>query len=129
MDDWAMAIKRRFDARFHQGHQKAALKRVADFMLCAARTRDLRWQAYLRYAMSQEPDRVQPVFDSFIQGEFPDADWPGFLKQIESQSGVLKAVQIPEIRSSSASQSQNARSKLMNITNQPPLNVMNPVAA
>ncbi|AGA24468.1 hypothetical protein [Singulisphaera acidiphila] len=129
MDDWATGIKGRFDARFHQGHQRPALKRVADFMLCAARTRDLRWQAYLRYAMSQEPDRVRPIFDAFIQGEFSDADWPGFLKQIESLSGVLKAVQIPDIRPSSASPTQNTRSKLMNIANQIPIYVMNPAAA
>ncbi len=65
LDDWALRLKQRYDAMRRQGHDPATLKRVADFMLCAAKDRPLRWQAYLRYAMVQEPERVRRTFDAF----------------------------------------------------------------
>ncbi len=57
LNNWAMALKHRFDAMRRNSHDPASLKRVADFMLCAARDRPTRWQAYLRYAMVQEPEQ------------------------------------------------------------------------
>jgi hypothetical protein len=62
------------------GRDRQYLMRIADFALCAARSRDLRWRAYTYFATVQESDRVKGTFDTFIQREFPDASWEDFLK-------------------------------------------------
>lgn len=122
MDYWAKALQKRFDDEYRQGHEPPSLKRIADFMLCAARSRPLRWQGYLRFALAQEHDRVRPTFDSFIRGEFSDATWERFLEHIKSLGDVLKVVP-------ASSSAATARSKLINITRCRPLDVLPPVAA
>ena len=72
LDDWATLLKRRSDALHQQGHDAASLERMTDFMLCSAKNRSLRWQAYLRLAMVQEPQRVRQTFNAFVRHEFPE---------------------------------------------------------
>jgi hypothetical protein len=71
LDDWSAALLKRLEAMYHQGHDRPYMKRVADFALCAARSRTLRWKSYLRYALVQEPDHIRRTFESFTQREFP----------------------------------------------------------
>jgi hypothetical protein len=96
LDHWAGALKERFDAMRRRGHDQASLKRVADFMLCAARNRPLRWQAYLRYAMVQDPEKVQRTFDAFTHREFPDVNWETYLDEIKNLGEVLRSVAVAE---------------------------------
>jgi hypothetical protein len=94
LNDWAMALKERFDAMSHQGADKASLKHVADLMLSTAVSRPLRWQAYLRYALSQQPERVRRVFETFTRQEFPDVPWESYLVDINSLGDTLKNVPV-----------------------------------
>lgn len=96
LDDWATALKQRFDAMRRQGHDQPSLKRVADFMLCAAENRPLRWQAYLRYAMVQEPEKVRQTFDAFVRNEFPNVPWETYLDEIKSLGEVLESIPTAE---------------------------------
>jgi hypothetical protein len=96
LDDWATCLKKRFDAMHQNDRDPESLERVADFMLCAAESRPLRWQAYLRYAMVQEPERVRQTFDAFTRNEFPDVPWQAYLDQIKSLGEVLKSIPIAE---------------------------------
>jgi hypothetical protein len=95
LDDWGTCLKRRYDAMYHGGGDRAACKRVADFMLCAAKSRALRWQAHLRYAMVQEPERLRPTFDAFTRNEFPDMPFEAYLAEIKDLDAVLKSVPTP----------------------------------
>jgi hypothetical protein len=92
LEDWAQGLLRRFDAMFRIGQDRPYLKRIADFALCAARTRASRWKAYVRYALSQEPDHVRRTFDSFTQRGFPNVSWEDFVGELKSLSDVLAAV-------------------------------------
>jgi len=92
LDDWGMCLKKRYDAMYHDGRDRASCKRVADFMLCAARTRGLRWQAHLRYAMVQEPERLRQTFDAFTRNEFPSMPFEAYLEEIKNLDAVLKSV-------------------------------------
>lgn len=89
LDDWAAALLKRFDAMYRIGRDREYLKRIADFALCAARNKDLRWRAFSYYATVQEPDRVRRTFDTFIHREFPGVSWDDFLQHVKSLSGVL----------------------------------------
>jgi hypothetical protein len=129
LDDWAVGLKERYNAMYHQGREQASLKRVADFMLCSARSRPLRWQAYLRYAMVQDPDRVRQTFDAFTKNEFPDVPWEAYLDQIRSMGDVLKAVPVMQSHPAAQSSSSLARGKLGGIGRRPPLDVQLPSAA
>ncbi len=82
LDDWANSLKERYDAMYREAGDRMSLKRVADYMLCAAKSRSLRRQAYLRYAMAQDPERVRQVFDAFTKTEFPDVPWQSYLDAI-----------------------------------------------
>ena len=104
LDDWSAALLERFEAMYHQGHDRSYMKRIADFALCAARSRTLRWKSYLRYALVQDPDHVRRTFESFTQREFPRADWDLFLKDLKSLSDVLKIVSVSSIVSVPAGQ-------------------------
>ncbi len=92
LDDWAQGLLRRFDALYHLAREPEYLKRIADFALCAARSRTLRWRAYLRYASVQGADRVRRMFESFAHREFPGTSWKAFLEEVKSVCDVLGAV-------------------------------------
>jgi hypothetical protein len=110
LDDWAHGLLRRFDAMYHLGRDPEYLKRIADFALCAARSRTLRWKAYLRYASVQDPDQVRRSFESFTHREFPDATWEAFLYEVKSLCGVLRAV--PAVGSQAAPPSSSPATAL-----------------
>ena len=57
LDDWATLLKRRFDALHQQGHYRVPQEN-GGFHALAAKSRPLRWQAYLRFALAQEPERI-----------------------------------------------------------------------
>lgn len=84
LDLWGSSLLQRFDAMFRAGRDRDYLRRIADFALCAARNRLLRWRAYTYYATVQDSDRVRSTFDTFIQREFPEADWSKFLDATSS---------------------------------------------
>ena len=92
LDDWASGLLKRFDAMYHLGRDPAYLKRIADFALCAARSRTLRWKSYLRYASVQDADHVRRTFESFTHREFPNVTWEAFLGEVKSLCDVLHAV-------------------------------------
>lgn len=128
LDEWATGLEQRFNVMYHEGRDMDSLKRVADFMLCAAVSRPIRWQAYLRYAMAQKPDRVRPTFDAFTRNEFPNVSWEGFLDHFKSLREVLKARSVYSPQSSASSSTVATRVKLRGIANQPPINVIKPAA-
>ncbi|MHB1561691.1 MAG: hypothetical protein ACYC61_29935 [Isosphaeraceae bacterium] len=121
LDDWAMGLKRRFDAMHQSGSEPASLKRVADFMLVAARSRPLRWQAYLRFAAFQEPERLQRTFAAFVRPEFPDATWQGYLDEIHSLLEVLRHVPVQAPQRAPAASMVSTRSKLHGIARRLPI--------
>ena len=124
LDHWAGALKQQFDAMRQRGQDRASLKRVADFMLCAAEDRSLRWQAYLRYAMAQEPEKVRPTFDAFVRPEFPNVSWEAYLDEIKDLGEVLKSVPVAEPGEVSACPPVTARSHVRGIANRRPIKVM-----
>lgn len=91
LNAWAESLLDYCDAMFRQGSDAHYRKRIADFALCAALDRRLRWRAYLRYATAQEPDRVRRTFDTFTQREFPNVEWSAFIKELSSFKDVLSA--------------------------------------
>jgi len=129
LDDWAVSLKARFDANYHQGRDRMSLKRVADFMLCAARSRPLRWQAYLRFAIVQDPERVRQTFDAFTKNEFPDVPWGAYLDHIKSLGEVLSSVPAAVPEPAAPSSSALARGKLRGISRRQPLDVQLSAAA
>jgi len=92
-------------------------------MLCAARSRGLRWQAHLRFAMVQEPERVRPTFDAFTRNEFPGMPFEAYLEEIKNLDAVLKAFPASAPQTVSPSSADLARKKLRNITKRQPLDV------
>jgi hypothetical protein len=92
LDEWASGLLKRFDAMYHLDRDPAYLKRIADFALCAARSRDLRWKSYLRYAAVQDPDQVRRTFESFTHREFPRVTWEVFLDAVKNLCDVLRVV-------------------------------------
>jgi len=92
LNDWACALLKRFDAMYSLGRDCEYLKRIADFALCAAKERSLRWRSYLRYATAQEADRVRSTFEKFTRREFPDVGWEAFVTELECLRDVLRAI-------------------------------------
>jgi hypothetical protein len=121
LDDWASHLEKRYDALYRQSPDQSSLRRVADYMLCAAKSRPRRWQAYLRYAMAQEPGRVQQTFDAFTRKEFPNVPWDSYLEQIKALSEVLRSVAVAAPQRSSSSPSETVRHKLHGIAARLPL--------
>jgi hypothetical protein len=126
LDDWASRMKQRFDAMRRQNHDPASLKRVADFMLCAAKDRSLRWQAYLRYAMVQEPERVRRTFDTFTRHEFPAVPWQTYLDEIRDLSEVLQSLAAEQPHPVAISSALNALSHVRGIATRQPIDVCQP---
>jgi hypothetical protein len=112
LDEWSAALLKRFEAMYHHGRDRSYMKRIADFALCAARSRTLRWKSYLRYALVQDPDHVRRTFESFTQREFPNVDWKSYLKELKSLSDVLKNVSVPARQPAPPSSLPTALSKL-----------------
>jgi len=81
LDEWSECLKERFDTSFPLKTARASLKRITDYMLCAARSRTLRWQAYLRHALAQQPEGVEQTFRFFTKNEFPAVPWDRFLEE------------------------------------------------
>ncbi|MDA1051264.1 MAG: hypothetical protein O3C40_12400 [Planctomycetota bacterium] len=79
LDDWGAALLKRFDAMYRIGRDDEYLKRIADFALCAARNKDLRWRAYSYFATVRESVRMRDTFATFIQREFPAANLEDFM--------------------------------------------------
>jgi macrodomain Ter protein organizer (MatP/YcbG family) len=123
LDDWASGLLRRFDAMYHLGRDAAYLKRIADFALCAAKSRQLRWRAYLRYASVQDAERVRQTFESFAHREFPNATWEAFLDEVKSVCDVLHAVPTMAVQSALPSSPVTALPKVSGIAAARPLHV------
>ena len=90
LNSWAQSAIDRFDRCFDPEDFRR-FKPIADFALCAAQTGDLRWKSYLRYALSQEPERVRRTYENFIRREFPKCDWDSFVRQYGSVASLLRA--------------------------------------
>src|SRR5271157_4343028 len=116
LDEWGACLKKRFDEAYRDKAEEKSLKRIADYMLCAARSRTLRWQAYLRHALAQQPEGVEQTFKFFTKNEFPDVSWDRFLEEIKALGEVLAGM--PPATSSSAT---TARAKLRHIATRRPI--------
>jgi len=90
LNGWAASLKEHYDAMYQGGGDRTSLKKVADYMLCAARSRSLRWQAYLRYAMAQDPERMRQAFDAFTKNEFPGVPWASYLDALKELKELVR---------------------------------------
>jgi hypothetical protein len=127
LDNWGAALIERFDAMYRLGREPDYLKRIADFGLCAAKNRPLRWKCYLRYATAQAtqaPDHVRRTFDTFTHREFPDVPWQDFIDQLSSLCDVLGAVPArPVPATPTRSQPATALPKVHDITAVKPIQI------
>jgi len=89
MNDWADGLLKRFDAMLRLGRDSDYLLRVADFALCAAIDRPVRWEVYLRYSLAQKPDKVERTFNTLIGREFKGVTWEAFIESRHKLSDVL----------------------------------------
>jgi hypothetical protein len=128
LDDWATRLKKRFDAMYQRGEDPGFLKRIADFMLGAAEERSIRWQAYLRYALVQESEKIRRTFDTFTHHEFPKVPWQSYLDEIQSLSEVLHSIPVEQPHPVAVSSPPTALSKLQDITAIQPVEVYRPAA-
>jgi hypothetical protein len=119
--EWANCLQRRYDAMYCAGAEKDVLKRTADYMLCAAKSRAIRWQAYLRYALAQNPERVRQIFDTFTKSEFPNVPWQSYVDQMEDLRHLLKPVPAGKSQSAEPARSAAARGKLQGIARRSPM--------
>ena len=124
LDDWAEGLLKRFDAMIGVSRDRVDLKRIADFALCAARSRDLRWKAYLRYAAAQEPDQVKRTFDRFIHAEFPRVSWEYFLSELKTLQAVWDSQPVFLPVSHVSANCSSTVPKLHEIANEKPLNLV-----
>ncbi len=123
LDEWGACLKNRFDEAYPLKTERVSLKRITDYMLCAARSRTLRWQAYLRHALAQQPEGVEQTFKFFTKNEFPAVPWDRFLEEIKLLGEVLAGM------SPATSPPITARAKLRGITTLPPIPVQRRSAA
>jgi hypothetical protein len=89
LDEWSQLLMKRFNAWYYYHRDQDYLKRLADFALCAAISRGLRWKAYLRFALVQEPEKIRRTFDAFTLREFPDASWERYKEEIKDLNDFL----------------------------------------
>ncbi len=126
LDDWAEGLLKRFDAMIRISRDRADLKRIADFALCAAHSRDLRWKAYLRYAAAQEPDQVKRTFDRIFHAEFPMVSWDTFISELKILQAVWDSQPVfPPVNHVGANCSSTVP-KLHEIANEKPLVLVAP---
>lgn len=123
LDDWASGLLKRFDAMYHLGRDPPYLKRIADFALCAAKSRALRWQSYLRYALVQDADRVRRMFESFAHREFPNVTSEAFLGEVKSLCAVLRAVPTAGVHPAPPSSPASALPKMRGIAAAHPIDL------
>jgi hypothetical protein len=116
LDEWADCLQRRYDAMYGAGGEQDVLKRTADYMLCAAKTRAIRWQAYLRYALAQSPERVRQIFDMFTKNEFPDVPWQSYVDEIKDLRHLLTSAPAGQSTPVAPGLPAGARGKLAGIT-------------
>ena len=127
LNDWADGLLQRFDAMIRVSQDRADLKRIADFALCAARSRDRRWKAFLSYAAVQDADRVKPTFDRFIHAEFPNVSWDDFLCELKTRRDVWASQPVFAPKSPAASGQSNVTTpKLAGIASAPRLVLVRP---
>lgn len=126
LDDWAVGLLQRFDAMIGMSRDRADLKRIADFALCAARSRNLRWKAFLRYAATQEPDQVKRTFDRFIHAEFPNVSWDTFISERKTLQVVWDSQPIFPPVSHASGNCRSTVPKLHEIANEKPLVLVAP---
>jgi hypothetical protein len=126
LDNWAAGLLNRFDAMFRVVPDRTYLKRIADFALCAAKARSLRWKSYVRYALSQEPDRIRRTFDSFTHPEFPDVSWDAFLGVVKELREVLGVIAVATPAPAASSSVATAAPKVRNIAAVQPINFNGP---
>lgn len=79
MNYWAEGLLNRFDAMARLGRDSEYLCRIADFALCVANDRTMRWSAYLRYTLKLQPEKAQRTFETMIKHEFPGVTWDNFI--------------------------------------------------
>lgn len=114
---WAEGLLTRFDAMIGSARNRTDLKRIADFALCAARSRDLRWKAFLRYASVQESGKVKSTFDRFIHAEFPQVAWDDFIRELKSLRDVWEAQPVFTLDVGVTAVSDSTASKVKDIAN------------
>jgi len=119
LNDWAEGLLKRFDAMMGAHRHRTDLKRIADFALCATRSRTLRWKAFIRYAASQEPDKVQRTFDRFIHAEFPQVSWDVFVSELKTLRDVWDAQPVFQQDLRVTSTSGSVTSKVKDIVSAP----------
>ena len=120
LDDWATELKKRFDTMYPRREDQSHLAQLADFMLYAAESRSIRWQAFLRYALVQEPEKIKQTFDAFTHHEFPEVSWQTYLDEIRSLREVLEYFPV------AASSPVTAVSRLHGIATRKPIDVYQP---
>ena len=122
LDDWAGCLQKRYDAMYGAGREQEVPTHCRLYAR-AAKSRAIRWQAYLRYALAQSPERVRQVFDTFTKSEFPDVPWQSYLDQMEDLGRLLKSVTAgkPQSTVPAPAQSATVRSKLQGIAGRQPL--------
>ena len=123
LDEWASALLKRFDAMHGVGRDREYLKRIADFALCAANARLLRWKSYLRYASVQDVDHVRRTFERFTHREFPDVTWEAFIRDLKSLRDVLGAAPPPASQPAPVSSPSAVMPKLHGIAAAAPIEV------
>jgi hypothetical protein len=121
LNDWAEGLLTRFDAMFGMNPDRSNLKRVADFALCAACSRQIRWRAYLRYTATQEPEKVKRTFDRFIHAEFPNVSWFAFVDQMKALKEVWESQPVFTTANNESSHGDSIAPKLHDIANEKPL--------
>lgn len=89
MNHWAEGLLNRFDAMARLGRDAEYLCRIADFALCAANDRTMRWMAYLRYTLKLQPEKAQRAFDTMIKREFPGVTWDKFIEERTKLSDAI----------------------------------------
>ena len=124
LNDWAEWLLKRFDAMIGSRRDRADLKRIADFALCAARSRTLRWKSFLRYAATQEPEKVQRTFDWFIHPEFPQTTWDSFLIELKTLQDLWSVLPVLPPESPVNAKPVSIASKLRGIANDKPLKLV-----
>lgn len=100
LEGWARRlVDASTDAFVHYLHSReepllATAERLAEFSLCATADAGLRASTYFRYGLaiteSNTSERLQHLFEMFIQPEFPDWPWETFLEDLRRFKNTLR---------------------------------------